>query len=247
MDPPFFGSPPKHIGLRKKSSSSRKSILLWKREQLGQIRLNEMWSKFHSALLYSVSLTDFWQLRPHFRSFKMCGRFEENQTCVIIWSCLRRSQQSSFDWFQRQQFLLRLIAVAEAAGKSLWIKAAAKITLMLKKKKKRKKKKRSRQQPGSGGGDHLSFQLKSDSLLLRVFEVRMKWDWTLFIQHTDTLFPPPLNPHSAPLHLLLLASLPSHKAFSTLCLIKMCCLSPSSNGLLYISSLTLSSLVSSLD
>ena len=138
MDLPFFGSPPKHIGLRKKSSSSRKSILLWKREQLGQIRLNEMWSKFHSALLYSVSLTDFWQLRPHFRSFKMCGRFEENQTRVIIWSCLRRSQQSSFDWFQRQQFLLRLIAVAEAAGKSLWIKAAAKITLMLKKKKKKK-------------------------------------------------------------------------------------------------------------
>lgn len=77
----------------------------------------------------------------------------------------------------------------------------------------------------------------------------MKWDWTLFIQHTDTLFPPSLslslNPRSAPLHLLLLAALPPYKASLPLRLIKMCCLSPSCNGLLYISSFTLSSLVSS--
>ncbi len=57
-----------------------------------------------------------------------------------------------------------------------------------------------------------SFQLKSYSLLLWAFEVRMKWDWMLFIRHTQILFS--LSPTTSPtlLHLLL-ASFPPSKAF----------------------------------
>ena len=101
----------------------------------------------------------------------------EHQTRVITRSCLHWSQQSRFDWFQRKHFQPWLMAAEQTGGKSLWIKAAAKMTLMLKS---------SRQWPGSGGGDHF-LQLKSDSLLCRAFEVWMKWDWMLFIRHTDII------------------------------------------------------------
>lgn len=59
-----------------------------------------------------------------------------------------------------------------------------------------------------------SFQLKSDSLLLWAFEVRMKWDWMLFIRHPETLFSLSLSLSLSTLTLLhlLLASFPPSKA-----------------------------------
>lgn len=64
-----------------------------------------------------------------------------------------------------------LIAEEETGGKSLWIKAAAKMTIMHK----------SSLQWQVQVEVTIAFQLKSDSLLLWLFEVHMKWDCMMFI------------------------------------------------------------------